>query len=115
VYVGGGVTRKEGLVTALVLILGTSQPAGWIWAVSFLVSYIHVPASIGVHHRSLSRQPDLRGQSCMVILNPEKRMADGLMCRRYAGEPACGMSKHAGAKRYIGGRRNCAGLSDWYS
>jgi len=46
---------------------------------SLIPSLIHLrtPASIGVHHSSLSRQGDLRGQSCMVILNPEKRKAGG--------------------------------------
>jgi hypothetical protein len=44
------------------------------WA-SLIPSLIHLrtPASIGVHHTSLSWQLDLHGQSCTVILNPEKR------------------------------------------
>jgi hypothetical protein len=46
---------------------------------SLIPSLIHprAPASIGVHPMPLSRQADLCGQSCMMILNPEKRKVGG--------------------------------------
>src|SRR6516164_9030508 len=42
---------------------------------SLISSLIHpgTPASIGVYHGLLSSHKDLRGPSCTVILNPEKR------------------------------------------
>jgi hypothetical protein len=46
---------------------------------SLIPSLIHprAPASIDVHRMPLSRQGDLRGQSCTMILNPEKRKVGG--------------------------------------
>jgi hypothetical protein len=38
---------------------------------------LRTPASIGVYHWPLSSQRDLRGRSCTVILNPEKRKVGG--------------------------------------
>jgi hypothetical protein len=42
---------------------------------SLISSLIHLrtPASIGVHRRPLSSRRDLRGRSCTVVPNPEKR------------------------------------------
>jgi hypothetical protein len=66
----------------------TSRPAGADrTGRSLILSLIHphAPASIDVHRVPLSRQGDLCGQSCMMILNPENRTFLGRGCRCLRG------------------------------
>src|SRR6185437_14618252 len=55
---------------------GLSYYSPWRSLISSLI-HPRTPASIGVHRSFLSRHVDLRGRSCTVIRNPEKRKVGG--------------------------------------
>src|SRR5262249_17239871 len=66
---------------------------------SLISSLIHpgTRASIGVYHELLSSQRDLRGRSCTVIRNPEKRkVGDGFQVAAPAAKLA---DNHPGTQR----------------